>query len=187
MSNIEFEARILEIDHNEIVAKLEALGAKKVKDVFQRRYVYDFNPIQKHKYIRVRTDGIKTTLSIKQVEKDTIDGTKELEIEVSDFEKANEILNILGYFPKGYQESKRLEYKLDNVVFDIDTWPLIPEFMEIEGPNAESVWNMVDLLKIPREKVITSGAYEHYGIDSTELENLSFDMQSNNSAYLIKK
>lgn len=178
MDNIEYEVRVLEINHDEMVSKLEKIGAKKVKEGMQRRYVYDFNPVQKHKYIRVRTDGNKTTLTIKKVEKDTIDGTKELEVEVSDFEKTNEILNQLGYIPKGYQESKRTEYILDGVIFDIDRWPLIPEFMEIEGKSSEDVLNMIDRLNIPKDRIVTSGAYEHYGIDSTELENLSFDMEN---------
>jgi len=142
-----------------------------------KRYVYDFNPVEKHRYIRVRTDGITTTLTIKHVENDTIDGTKELEIIVSDFEKTNEILNQLGYKPKGFQESYRLEYELEGVLFDIDRWPLIPEFMEIEGKNSKSVYDMVKKLELSNEKVIESGAFEHYGIDSTELENLSFDME----------
>ena len=177
MENIEHELRVLEIDRNEIIPKLEAIGAKRVKDVHMRRYVYDFNPVQKHKYIRVRTDGIETTLTIKHVQKDTIDGTKELEIKVSDFEATNEILKQLGYTPKGFQESTRLEYELDGVFFDIDRWPLIPEFMEIEGPNPEAILAMVEKLDLKNYMVITSGAYEHYGIDSTELENLSFDME----------
>ena len=178
MDNIEYEIRVLEIDHDEMIKKLESMGAKKIKEGMQRRYVYDFNPIQKHKYVRVRTDGNKTTLSIKKVEKDTIDGTKELEIEVSDFEKTNEILKQLGYNPKGYQENKRTEYVLDDVYFDLDRWPLIPEFMEIEGKNCDEVLKMVDRLNILKDKVIESCAYEYYGIDSTELENLSFDMEN---------
>ena len=177
MKDIEYEVRILEINREEIITKLESLGAKKIKEGLQRRYVYDFNPPVKYKYVRVRTDGNKTTLSIKQVEDFSITGTKELEIEVSDFEKTNEILNILGYKPKGYQENERIEYELDGVIFDIDRWPLIPEFMEIEGKNEEEVYNMVKRLNIPMEKVISSGAYEHYGIDSSKLENLSFDME----------
>ena len=175
--DIEYEVRILEIDREKIIKLLEENGAKRVKDVLQRRYVYDFDPVQKHKYIRVRTDGIKTTLTIKKSVSDEIDGTEELEIEVSDFEKTNQILINLGYKPKGYQENKRLEYELDGVFFDIDRWPLIPEFMEIEGPNEEAIWNMIDRLNIPRETVTGEGAYEHYGIDSTELENLNFDME----------
>lgn len=177
MNNIEYEVRVLEINRDEMIKKLESYGATKVKEGLQRRYVYDFYPVQKHKYIRVRTDGKKTTLSIKHCTKDTIDGTKELEMEVSDFETANLILNELGYTPKGFQENERIEYVLDEIIFDIDRWPLIPKFMEIEGPNEEAVLNMVDRLQIPRESLITSGAYEHYGIDSTELTDLSFDME----------
>lgn len=179
MNNIEYELRVLEINRDEIINKLEKIGAKKIKDVHMKRYVYDFNPATKHHYIRLRTDGITTTLSIKHVLKDSIDGTKELEIIVNDFETANEILNQLGYVPKGFQESYRLEYKLNGITFDIDRWPLIPEFMEIEGSNSEEIYEMVEKLELPKDKVIESGAYEHYGIDSTELENLSFDMKKN--------
>lgn len=179
MNEIEYELRVLEINREEIIQKLEKLGAKKIKDVHMKRYVYDFNPVEKHRYIRIRTDGITTTLTIKHVQKDTIDGTKELEIKVNDFEKTYEILNQLGYKPKGFQESYRLEYELDGIIFDIDRWPMIPEFMEIEGSNAKEVFDMVEKLELPKEKVISSGAYEHYGIDSTELENLSFDMEKN--------
>ena len=174
MGEIEYEVRMLEIDREEILELLKSNGAIKVKEGLQQRYVYDFNPVQKHKYIRVRTDGIKTTLTIKQNLGDTIDGTKELEMEVSDFETANQILNELGYTPKGYQENYRLEYELDGVKFDIDRWPLIPEFMEIEGPNEEAIYSILDKLKISRESVTAEGAYEHYGIDSSELEDLRF-------------
>lgn len=177
MNSIEYEVRLFEINHDEMVSLLESIGATKVKDCLQRRYVYDFNPIQKHKYIRVRTDGSKTTLSIKHCKQDTIDGTEELEMVVDNFDTANKILNELGYIPKGYQENYRLEYVLDDITFDIDRWPFIPEFMEIEGPNEEAVWNMIDRLGLSRKSFTAQGAYEHYGIDSTELEDLSFDME----------
>ena len=36
---------------------------------------------------------------------------------------------------------------------------------------------MVERLDLPKDKFISSGVYEHYEIDSTELENLSFDME----------
>lgn len=71
----------------------------------------------------------------------------------------------------------KIEYELDGVFFDIDRWPLIPEFMEIEGSSSKEVLDMVAKLELSKDKVIASGAYEHYGIDSTELENLSFDME----------
>ena len=99
MSRIEYEVRVLEIDKDEIQSKLKKLNATLIEDVFQKRYVYDFNPVVSSKWIRLRTNGSKTTLTIKNVESSNIDGTKEVEIEVSDFDTTNEILKELGYTP----------------------------------------------------------------------------------------
>ena len=62
----EYECTILEID-TKFISKLENMGAKKIGEYFQKRYVYDFNPINENKWIRLRTNGIKTTLAIKEV------------------------------------------------------------------------------------------------------------------------
>ena len=42
--NIEFELRILDVVESEMIEKLESLGAEKVGEFDQKRYVYDFNP-----------------------------------------------------------------------------------------------------------------------------------------------
>ena len=58
----------------------------------------------------MRTDGKTSTLTIKEiVDKNEIDGTNEIEIEVSSFENANKILNELGYVARNYQENKRIK------------------------------------------------------------------------------
>ena len=179
MSKIEYEIRILEINKDEIQTKLKRLDAVLIEDVCQKRYVYDFNPIQPNKWIRLRTNGIKTTLTIKNIESMNIDGTKEVEIEVSDFDVTNEILKELGYTPKAIQENKRIKYNLNGVEIDIDTWPKIPTYMEIEGKNQEEVYDTLELLGISKEKAITldvQSIYEKiYGIDLKKVYNLSFD------------
>ena len=109
MSHIEYEVRVLEINKDEIKKKLTELNAVLIEDVFQKRYVYDFKPVLPNKWIRLRTNGSKTTLTIKDVESSKIDGTKEVEIEVSDFDTTNEILKELGYTPRGIQENKRVK------------------------------------------------------------------------------
>ena len=53
----EFEERILEINVEETIKKLEVLGAKKVGEWFQKRYVYDFTPKRENEWIRLRTNG----------------------------------------------------------------------------------------------------------------------------------
>lgn len=179
MSHIEYEVRVLEINKEKILEKLKQLNAKLIEDVFQIRYIYDFNPIIPGKWIRLRTNGSKTTLAIKSIESLKIDGTKEIEIEVSDFHATNEILKELGYVPKGIQENKRIRYDLNGVEIDIDTWPKIPTYMEIEGKTEFDVYKTLELLEIPKEKstpLDVQGIYKDvYGIDINREPNLSFN------------
>lgn len=178
MSHIEYEVRVLEINKEEMQNKLKELNAILVEDVFQKRYVYDFKPVNPSKWIRLRTNGTKTTLTIKNVESSNIDGTKEMEVEVSDFDTANEILNELGYIPRGIQENKRIKYDLNGVEVDIDTWPEIPTYLEIEGKSEEEVFNTLELLGIEKEKATSldvQSIYEQvYGISEEKLKKLSF-------------
>lgn len=57
--NIEYEVRILNINTKEIIESLENIGAKFKGEYLQKRYVYDFNPAVKGKWIRLRTNGKK--------------------------------------------------------------------------------------------------------------------------------
>lgn len=175
----EIEERILEINKEEIIAKLEKLGAKKVGDWHQKRYVYDFIPIRENEWIRLRTNGVETTLTYKNVESKDLSGTKELEIVVSDFEETNQLLRIMGYTPKAFQENLRTRYYLDHIEIDIDTWPLIPTYLEIEGSTEEEVKKVEQLLGLTDAKITTANCKEiylqEYGIDINQIEELKFD------------
>lgn len=176
---IEYEIRILEIDPNKIEEKLKSIGAHKVGEYFQRRYVYDFHPEIKGKWIRLRTTGEKTTLTIKdRFNPSIIGGVHELELEVEDFDKMHQILEELGYKPKAYQENKRKTYKLEDAEFDIDSWPMIPTYLEIEGKDKETVQKYIDILDL-KEKTITLGGctdiYQKYGYDLHKYQNLTFE------------
>lgn len=173
---IEEEARILDINIDELVKKLEKLGAVFVADFDQKRYVYDFCPVKQNKWIRLRSNGKKSTLTIKEIVNDSIDGTKELEIEVSDFDKTNAILEELGYMPRAYQENKRKRYMYNDIEIDIDTWPMIPTFVELEG-NSEEILKLIEVLGYEEEKVVTYGIkkiYEHYNINIDDYLELKF-------------
>lgn len=104
----EYEVRVLEVNKEEIIKKLEHLNAKKIGDWNQKRYVYDLKPKKEGEWIRLRTNGEIATLTYKNVYKDTIDGTKEIEIIVDDFENTNQLLNNIGFIAKSYQENKRI-------------------------------------------------------------------------------
>lgn len=178
--NIEKELTILEIERKEIEDKLNKMGAIKKGDYLQKRLVYDFNPKQSNKWIRLRTNGEVTTLTIKEViDNKKIDGTKELEIEVSDFNKTNLILNELGYNFRNYQENLRTIYLIDNVEISIDTWPLIPTYMEIEGKSNEDVLEVLNKINPDKDKITTldvESIYKTiYGIDVMKIKELKLN------------
>ena len=174
----EYEIRVLEIEKESIVKKLESLGAIKKGEYNQKRYVYDLKPIQKNRWIRLRTNGTETTMTYKDIESNTIDGTKEVEFKVDSFEVANEFLNKIGFMPRSYQENKRIQYTLDNVEIDIDTWPMIPTYLEIEGNSEEEVNNMVKKLGLSNLKITVLNCddiyREFYNIDISKIEELKF-------------
>jgi adenylate cyclase class 2 len=176
----EFEAKILEINVDELISKLNALGAKKIGEKMQKRFVYDFNPKKENSWIRLRTNGAKTTLTIKEIQNDNIDGTRELEISVDDFEKANLILEKLGYVTKGYQENKRISYILDDVEIEIDFWPQIPPYIEIQGKSIAEVERIIKQLGFELSQAIsinTTEIYKKYGIDIDSIKELKFERQ----------
>ena len=177
--NIEYECRLLEVDKESFEKLLLENGAIKKGNYFQKRYTYDFNPKKENKWIRLRTNGKVSTLTIKEItDNKVIDGTNELEIEVSDFEKINEILKHLGYVYRNYQENKRITYTLDGVEIDIDSWPMIPTYVEIEGKSKEDVEKIIDKLNLPKEKITfldVTGIYNDiYNIDVLSKKNLTF-------------
>lgn len=174
----EYEVRILEVDKDEIIKRLEDMNAKFEWDRIQKRYVYDFIPKIKNKWIRLRTNGDKSTLTIKNLVTSEIDGTQELEIEVDDFDRCNLILKELGYEARGYQENRRIQYILNGVEIDIDSWPMIPTYLEIEGPSEDAVYNAVEALGFKREDCTTRDVdmiYRDYGHNVLEIKELKLE------------
>lgn len=177
-NGIEYECRKLEINVDEIIQKCKKIGAVYRGSFWQKRFVYDFIPAEKGRWIRLRCNGYKTTLTVKEIKSLRISGTKELEIEVSDFSDTNEIMKKLGYSPRTYQENFRVEYSLNNVNIDIDKWPGIPWYVEIEGKNEESVCKMVEMLGFKLEDVTTLDVEkvytQIYGIQINSIKDLMF-------------
>lgn len=76
----------------------------------------------------------------------------------------------LGYKHKAYQENKRISYLLDGVEIEIDFWPLIPPYLEVEGKSIQEVELMVEKLGYNMEQttsINTKKVYEKYEVDLT--------------------
>ena len=164
----EIECRLLECDAQKIITSLENNNATFIGDWIQMRYCYDFTPVKENSWIRLRTNGKETTLTIKEIQSSKIDGTKESEIIVSDFNETDEILNKLGYIARSKQENRRIRYMLDGVEVDIDFWPQIPAYVEFEAESEEDIKKVCEKLKIDFSKLTTldvSSIYSLYGFD----------------------
>jgi adenylate cyclase class 2 len=137
----EYEAKFLAVDVAGLQAKLAALGAVQAfPRTLLTRKIFESDVLDGTQWVRLRNEGTRTTLTLKQVtDANSIHGTTEIETEVGDLGAMAEILTNLGLREVRYQENFREEWQLGNVAFDFDTWPDLPTFLEIEGPDEASV------------------------------------------------
>ena len=182
----EYECRLLEVDVKSFIKKLKEHNAEFVGDWIQVRNCYDFSPVKENSWIRLRTTGEETTITIKEIRDASIEGTKECEISVSDFDTANEMLNKLGYFARSKQENRRIRYMLDNVEIDIDFWPHIPAYVEFEGKSVEDIQNLCDKLDIDFTRLVTTDVdniYKHYGINLKDNPIIELEGERKDSSF----
>ncbi|WP_330229020.1 CYTH domain-containing protein [Nocardia sp. NBC_00508] len=174
---IEHEAKILGVDPDTIEQHIVDKGGQKLGERFMRRYVYDITPGDESKWIRLRDNGNGTTLAVKQITSDAIDGTRELEVGVDDFAATNALLEMLGFTPKSYQETKRISFVLNGAQLEIDTWPQIPSYLEIEAATKDEVIRIAELLGYTEADLTgenTIKIYARHGIDLNTVRELRF-------------
>jgi adenylate cyclase, class 2 len=174
----EYEAKVLGIDPSATAELIVSKGGAVVADAtLQRRFVYDITPGDQSKWIRVRDNGRTTTLAVKQISHDGIDGTYEVEVTVDSLDATNELLAMLGFTPKSYQENRRTSFTLDGAQLEIDEWPMIPPYLEIEAESPEEVARIADLLGYSETELTsenTTKIYQRYGIDLSQHEIVKF-------------
>ncbi len=149
----EIEAKFLAVNHDAMRSKLMNLGANCTQPIrLMRRKIFDFSDNRLNKehngWIRVRDEGDKITLSYKQLNNRTLQGTKEVTVTVHDFDTMCLFLEQLGLEAKSYQETKRESWELNGAQIELDEWPWVKPYMEIEAPSEEIVQSVVDKLGI---------------------------------------
>ena len=189
LSNImeEIEVKFLNIDVPALEAKLTELGATRVFDRMYRRNVYDYPDLSlnaKNSWVRVRDEGDQITMGFKQrtgvTSSDTSTndgGMDEVEFVISDYDKASLFLEKIGMTLKFYEENRRIRWIKDDVEFDIDYWPEIPPFVEIEAPSWEKIDQTIALLGFnPEDKKIFSNhqIYKSMGIEKHDYISITF-------------
>ena len=138
---LEIEAVFCDVNKDEIRSKLKSLGARLVVPERKMiRTVFHLPNSTKSCFARVRDEGDKTVVTYKEFQDETSPtGVKEINFTVNDYEAAVEFLRVIGLREKSYEESMRETWELDGAEVDIDTWPWIPTYVEVEGTSVENM------------------------------------------------
>ncbi len=152
----EYEVKFLAIDIDEIRARLTAEGAELVQPMRLMKRVTIDSPAMKQNdaFVRIRDEGDKTTLTYKQFDQLSIDGAKEFEVTVSDFNETVQLLAAAGLPHRSYQETRRETWELDHVELMIDGWPWLEPYIEIEAGSEEEVRAMAERLGFDWSKAV---------------------------------
>lgn len=175
----ELEAKFLDVETDELRGKLKAVGAKQIySERLMRRKVFDFPDERLEKegaWIRVRDEGDKITLSYKRLVDRTLHGTKELTVEVSDFEATCNLLLVLGLKLDTYQETKREKWLINGSEITLDTWPWIPTFVEIEAPSEADLKSLAEKLGFDWSRAmhgsVETAYQQYYDVTEKEVDN----------------
>lgn len=174
---VEYEAKVLEVDPAAVAETILGLGGRRVAGRVMRRLVYDVAEGDKSRWIRLRDSGSEVTLTMKESTHDGIDGTTETEVVVDSFETTAELLRRIGFEPKSYQENRRTSFELHGAQLELDHWPHIPPYLEIEGRSREHVVEVAATLGYSEHRLTgenTTKVYARYGINLPDIPDLRF-------------
>jgi len=167
----EIEVKFTSVNHNEMRKRLKKLGAKLVQPMrLMKRVTIDDESMKKRDaFVRVRDQGDKVTITYKQFDSLSLEGAKEIEVVVDDFDKAVALLSAAGLSHNSFQESKRETWQLDGADIELDEWPWLDPYIEIEGPDEKTVKDIASKLGLKWEKAVFGDVMAAYRVQYPHL------------------
>ncbi len=159
----EIETRFLDIDVEDLERRLGKLGATNKGEAFLKETIFldrNGNWENDFKVVRLRVfSGGKVKLSYKRFVSHDIDGTREIELSLDENpKKISQFLEAIDLVVYRYQEKKRHTYELEGVTVDIDTWPSIPTYVELEGESEEALKGVAEKLGLDWSEAVFKDA-----------------------------
>lgn len=177
MNHLEIEVKFYLNDIGPIRERLAGSSAVSKGCYFESNIRFDDNNdtlLKNRSLLRLRKDA-KTTLTYKAktpAENDQFKIHKELEVDVSDFNTMNVIIESLGFRKKQIYEKWRETFILNETTICIDQMPF-GDFLEIEG-KADDIKDMSDTMALDWEKRILLNYIELFDIIKQN-QNLPFN------------
>jgi len=171
----ETETKILDVDKKQIGQTLASLGAKKILDT---KFVVDWfwEPGTKEGeepwFLRIRTDtegNSEVTWKARSEKLGKSRTHKEINFKVGDAGAVGEFLKELKLENNAHQEKFRISWELKDWRFDLDEYPGMPAYLEIEGTSEEHIQEAIRILGLKNHKTSNEGEriliQKEYGLD----------------------
>lgn len=130
-------------------------------------------------YLRLRKEGERSELILKWKDEDSrkdVKRERELSITIdeTEWEEVRNVVEQTGLKRILIQQKKRTSYMCHPLAirFDIDTWPKLPPYLEVEGSDVEAISKGLELIGFSMDEALSiSGKelFERYGVDPTYL------------------
>ncbi len=171
----EIETKVLDIDVADIKVKLVDLGAEKLAE---NRLVVDWFRFKGEKsgeekwFLRIRTysDGRnEVTWKARSEIMGMARKHKEINFDIVEPAKLADLFEEIGLERYAHQEKDRTSFIYKDWQFDIDEYPGMPAFVEVEGKSEEHVKEALVLLGLENNRTWAKGERilieEIYGLD----------------------
>lgn len=160
----EIETKVLDIDKDTIIDKLGGLGAKP-KGIKTKLIVDWFRKVgmtegQDPWFLRIRSyndDKHEVTWKAKSTIEGVVRKHKEINFMIDEPEKLADLFEELGLENYAHQEKYRTSFTLNDWQFDIDEYPQMPAFIEIEGQSEEHIKEAMKMLGIENNRTWAEG------------------------------
>ncbi|MDB5204072.1 MAG: hypothetical protein JWP09_100 [Candidatus Taylorbacteria bacterium] len=160
----EIETKVLDINKDNIISKLKELGAEE-KGERTKLTVNWFRKVgvtagNDPWYLRIRSynnDKHEVTWKAKSVVEGNVRKHKEINFMIDEPEKLADLFEEIELEIYAHQEKYRTSFILKDWQFDIDEYPQMPAFIEIEGQSALHVNEAMKLLGIENNKTWADG------------------------------
>ncbi len=161
----EIETKVLEVNVEDIKSKLTELGARKISE---ERLVVDWSGPKglTHDgddpwFLRVRSYPNSGKNEVTWKAKSTMVGVarkhKEINFTVSDSKAITDLFEELDLENYAHQEKDRTSWKLGTTQFDLDTYPGMPSFLEIEAESENDINEMIKKLNLEKNQTWNDG------------------------------
>ncbi|MEK7113606.1 MAG: CYTH domain-containing protein, partial [Patescibacteria group bacterium] len=82
---------------------------------------------------------------------------KEINVIVDSHQAMADLFEEIGLYSYAHQEKKRVSWKLDGVAFDLDTYPGMKSYLEIEADSEESIKDAIKKLGLEKNETWNDG------------------------------